>query len=354
MSPPHQPPPTPPHMEFPSESNQRPILTRRHSMPAHTGTRASRYQWSNSPLRSGRPHFNNFRKAVWDCVENGLSYHRLLMKAEETKPELRTNEQLHLLAVQYQVADALEQAKADMAMSDSSILSADTRRFGLHTLWMDARVLDMLTKFAFVYANDGQDAVALAYVIRKLDIGRHTAHLIEQSDITAELLVAQLNEIDQAARAANGGDVVLENVGPDPEVEKLGELWVVPKPSEDDPSPITDCCFCLQPFSEKEDPAFKLSSCGHCVGKSCMQKWLCSVSNMSHTCPQCREVLLEPRKHRPVPHSNEDAQTRQRQLEIWPFYMLLMEVIRDVFALASRAWPPEHTYVRQLAEMLGR
>ncbi|KAF2815285.1 uncharacterized protein BDZ99DRAFT_459198 [Mytilinidion resinicola] len=210
-------------------------------------------------------------------------------------PELQTNEQHNLLEVQQQALQAFEQFEADIEREGSE----DARRVGLQALSKNMLMLVLLVNFASAYANNRRDEEAFAFVLRMLNVGEQTASVIEQVDIVKNEMDKEWHQCaeEYAVRTATGGeertDVVLANVGPDPDVEALGEPlpWEVPQFNDNGPSPgesdsADQCpekqrCFCREAYSE-DDPPFKLS-CGNIVGKSCMQKWITTVASNSRS-----------------------------------------------------------------------
>jgi hypothetical protein len=94
--------------------------------------------------------------------------------------------------------------------------------------------------------------------------------------------MALIEEERQALDRVVMTDVPLENVGPDPQAEDIAAMWKDTNYENDSPGPkdrdtTIRCYLCLDSYS-KDDPAFKLSGCGHIVGKSCMQEWISAVS----------------------------------------------------------------------------
>mmetsp|Transcript_132646 Transcript_132646/g.383500 ORF Transcript_132646/g.383500 Transcript_132646/m.383500 type:complete len:332 (+) Transcript_132646:129-1124(+) len=59
---------------------------------------------------------------------------------------------------------------------------------------------------------------------------------------------------------------------------------------------LDSCPICIADFSEKDNPAVKLKTCGHIFHKSCLKNWL----KVARTCPLCREDVVQGGSARPT------------------------------------------------------
>ncbi|KAF2106388.1 hypothetical protein BDV96DRAFT_654774 [Lophiotrema nucula] len=143
--------------------------------------------------------------------------------------------------------------------------------------------------------------------------------------VRAEVL-QKLRRLDEMAPAPFQ-EVEYENVGADHDVDVLGTLVsgqelaelqyklflpeTVPANSQVDGKETDDgrdrdqsvrCAICLTEYSE-EDPAFKITTCSHILGRSCLESCINSTASASNACPICRACLVPRRPRRPVPIS---------------------------------------------------
>jgi hypothetical protein len=109
------------------------------------------------------------------------------------------------------------------------------------------------------------------------------------------------------------GDVELENVGPDHEVNDFGSDVAATDPAVSELKGIlckalnlkTDdkldhtqrCCICLDDYTTHQ--AVKLFLCNHVIGKDCLSTWLNSTMENSNQCPFCRTALCARRARQP-------------------------------------------------------
>ncbi|KAF2033285.1 hypothetical protein EK21DRAFT_109083 [Setomelanomma holmii] len=125
------------------------------------------------------------------------------------------------------------------------------------------------------------------------------------------------------------GDVELENIGPDHDINDFG--YQLPVPAGSALPATTDfylsksnehidekldhaqrCCICLSPYHSGH-AGFKLNLCGHIIGTPCLSTWLNSTATNSTTCPYCRASLCA-RRARQVSGSTQAAYSEQMQL----------------------------------------
>ncbi|KAJ4300743.1 hypothetical protein N0V90_002831 [Kalmusia sp. IMI 367209] len=140
----------------------------------------------------------------------------------------------------------------------------------------------------------------------------------------------------------------LENVGPDHDIDDLGQDLIDEHPedrntsptenslaasdSNGEPTPISSafpspvpspasptvpkdtvtttpvddyghyqlCCICFEPYSDTHQ-AFILGPCSHVVGKLCLSNWVNSTTGNANLCPQCRAPLCTRRPRRALP-----------------------------------------------------
>ncbi|KAF2501328.1 hypothetical protein BU16DRAFT_196115 [Lophium mytilinum] len=329
------------------ESNRRPVLTRRHSMPAHTGSREERYEWSYCALRDESPLLNEFLSLAWNLRGKGRSYHSLLMAAENTLPQLRTHEHLRILRVQEEAEQHIETLLGILIASKIN----PRNPLGLNRLLTLHSKFGLLATFAEVYSNIGEDKDALAHIFDKLDIRALIELMLEEISHQMADIADENQELISIVHDLTGSgelqDVELENVGPDPDVNELGTLWIRPQGEDtglvrdeksDDRAPEMRCCVCLEVYHEG-DPSFQLSRCKHIVGRNCAQDWISSTSKMSHTCMQCRKPLLPPREHRPKPETREMVQVRERHRTLEFRFGEFQNLINQLNATIHNMWP---------------
>jgi len=112
------------------------------------------------------------------------------------------------------------------------------------------------------------------------------------------------------------GDVELENIGPDHDVNDFGsdvahtdpavtELQNIPPTAltvkDDNKIDHTQrCCICLDDFTSHQ--AIRISLCNHIIGKTCLSTWLHSTTTNAHQCPLCRTELCARRARQPAAH----------------------------------------------------
>ncbi|KAF1973434.1 hypothetical protein BU23DRAFT_428901, partial [Bimuria novae-zelandiae CBS 107.79] len=98
-------------------------------------------------------------------------------------------------------------------------------------------------------------------------------------------------------------DHELENVGPDHDINDLGQD--VKRPQVEDETAYDDeddadryCSICAEIYTDHH-PAFCLTACGHTFGKACISQWVNSTARNANLCPQCRQPLCTRRPRRP-------------------------------------------------------
>ncbi|KAF2827262.1 hypothetical protein CC86DRAFT_348563 [Ophiobolus disseminans] len=132
----------------------------------------------------------------------------------------------------------------------------------------------------------------------------------------------------------------LENIGPDHIVDTFGSDITPPPaaaasmlnpPDENTKLYHTQrCCICLDTYTSH--PAFKLETCGHVVGKSCLAAWLNSTATNATTCPFCRTELCT-RRARRLSARTQALQTEQESLETC--LKKALRIMQDVDRLAN-------------------
>lgn len=140
------------------------------------------------------------------------------------------------------------------------------------------------------------------------------------------------------------GDTELENVGPDHDVNAFGsDIHVIPARRGpfaaifDDNEKLDHterCCICLEHYPNSH-PAFKLTLCGHVIGKSCLAAWLNSTTQNANQCPFCRTTLC-PRRPRQLATRIQALQTESDELSDRLHHAL--RVLEDIDELANEIY----------------
>ncbi|KAF2130114.1 hypothetical protein P153DRAFT_418841 [Dothidotthia symphoricarpi CBS 119687] len=165
--------------------------------------------------------------------------------------------------------------------------------------------MDVLTRVAYLVLGL-RDLWALRGIIG----GAEEQRIVQEVEhALAEEVVSTLHALEMWGPRSDG-DVKLENIGPDHNVEDFGREVLrtgsemddnidTAKPDDPDPDPSQRCGVCLDAYTSSH-PAFLISACNHIIGKPCLDTWLNGTAQNANLCPFCRMQMCERRARRPT------------------------------------------------------
>ncbi|KAF2815716.1 uncharacterized protein BDZ99DRAFT_514359 [Mytilinidion resinicola] len=213
-------------------------------------------------------------------MEHRRSYHRTLLEARLTFSALRSLEQIRIIEVNKVAESDLHQVVRSL---DERATEAELQGDALNSLKMRISGLSALTNYASLYSNCGEDPDAHWWMIETSKAADVLQAIFEQTAlVAAETTQTQRRLVHDTIAlhplgAAIEDAAVVENVGPDPDIDELGDLWDgvartddAPAAYDSDRGPEIRCAICLERYSE-DDPPFRLRKCGHIIGQTCMR-----------------------------------------------------------------------------------